>query len=128
MKLLLDTHAVLWWFVGSLSLSPAAREAIDLPQSEVYVSAASGWEIATKFRLGKLPVPSEVVVDLEKMVETEGFRRLSVTFHHGHLAGTLAIPHKDPFDRMLIAQSISEDLTLISNESLFDSYGVTRLW
>lgn len=128
MRLLLDTHALLWWFLGDLSLSPAARQAIDLPESDVYVSAASAWEIATKFRLGKLPIPAAVAIDLEEMVQAEGFRPLPVTFRHGHLAGILAIQHKDPFDRMLIAQAIGEKLTLISNEQLFDGFGVTRLW
>jgi PIN domain nuclease of toxin-antitoxin system len=128
MRLLLDTHALLWWFTGDARLSLPARRAIDAEGADAHVSAASVWEITTKFRLGKLPVPQTLVANLEQMIDGEGFKALPITLRHGHLGGGLAGAHKDPFDRMLIAQAICENLALVSNESVFDSFGVARVW
>lgn len=128
MRLLLDTHALIWWFTGSVHLSRAAREAIDNADGPIYVSAASAWEITTKFRLGKLPAAAELAPNFLPMVAGEGFVPLPITLQHGHLAGSLQGAHKDPFDRILIAQSLIESLTLVSNETAFDAYGVMRLW
>jgi PIN domain nuclease of toxin-antitoxin system len=128
MKLLLDTHALMWWLAGDKSLSRKAREAIQDEDNDVYVSAASAWEIATKFRLGKLPGAEPLVPDIPGIVASQDFSALPIALHHAQRAGTLSGQHRDPFDRMLIAQSQLENMTLISNESLFDSYGITRLW
>lgn len=128
MRLLLDTHAFLWWLAGDPRLSKRARAAIAGEEQEVFVSAASAWEIATKFRLGKLPGASVIVDDIAGAVASQSFLPLSMTLVHAQHAGALSGEHRDPFDRMLIAQSHAEALTLVSNEKLFDRFGVTRLW
>ena len=128
MRLLLDTHALLWWLAGDEALSTAARTAIADEGNTVYVSAASTWEIATKHRIGKLPGVAMIAGDLEGAIRDHGFLGLPVTLRHGQEAGALPGPHRDPFDRMLIAQAISEGMVLISNERVFDDYAVGRLW
>ena len=128
MRLLLDTHALLWWLAGDEALSAAARAAIADDGNTVYVSAASTWEIATKHRIGKLPGVAAIAGDLEAAIHYHGFRGLPVTLRHGQEAGALPGPHRDPFDRMLIAQAIGEGMVLVSNEHLFDDYAVGRLW
>jgi PIN domain nuclease of toxin-antitoxin system len=135
MNALLDTHAFLWWLDGDPSLSERAfdysERAFDYIAREegaVLVSASSAWEIATKHRLGKLPRAGDVAVDVAGCIDAQRFRPLSVTVAHGQRAGALPGIHRDPFDRMLIAQAIMEDCVLISNEAVFERYGVTRLW
>ena len=128
MQLLLDTHTLLWWLAGKSSLSHEAHVAIADEANQVFVSAASAWEIATKHRIGKLPLVSAVVLDLTKTIQDQGFAELPITMSHGHTAGNLPGPHRDPFDRMLVAQAMMENLALISNERIFDNYGVRRLW
>ncbi len=128
MKLLLDTHALLWWFAGDESLSMTAREAISDEQNDVYVSAVSFWEITTKHRLGNLPISGQIASNLEGAVREENFIGLPITPRHGQAAGNLPGPHKDPFDRMLIAQAMLDDMVLVSNEQVFDAYGVRRCW
>ena len=85
-------------------------------------------EIATKFRIGKLPDAWRLATDFEDAILAEGFEPLPITLTHARLAGAMAIPHKDPFDRLLIAQSVTEGMSLVSNEAAFDEFGVTRLW
>lgn len=128
MRLLLDTHALLWWLAGHSSLSRRARSAIEEDDAEVFVSAASAWEITTKHRLGKLPQADLVARDVLTAVESQRFDPMPISMKHAQLAGSLAGPHADPFDRMLIAQAMLEDLTLVSNEKGFDVYGIKRLW
>lgn len=128
MDLLLDTHALLWWLAGDAALSPPARAAIEDTANSVFVSAASAWEIATKFRIGRLPGAAAIVPDLEHVLAAQGFVRLSISFAHGQAAGALPGPHRDPFDRMLIAQAMIDDMALVSKERHFDAYGVRRLW
>jgi PIN domain nuclease of toxin-antitoxin system len=128
LDLLLDTHAFLWWLAGDLALSMPARAAIEDTGNSVFVSAASAWEIATKFRIGKLPGIAAIGPDLEDVLAAQGFVRLPISFSHGQAAGSLPGPHKDPFDRMLMAQAMLDGMVLVSNETRFDSYGVRRLW
>lgn len=128
MRLLLDTHAFLWWLANDSRLSAGARATIADPVSTVFVSAATAWEITTKYRLGKLPGAMLVARDVAADVAAEGFRELPITLAHAQQAGALQGPHKDPFDRMLLAQALVEALTLVSNEQLFDAYGVRRIW
>ena len=128
MRVLVDTHAFLWWLAGNRRLSAAARDVIDNPDNSVLVSAASAWEIATKHRLGKLPGAAIVAGDVRAAIEDHGFQPLAITVAHAERAGRLPGPHRDPFDRMLIAQSLAHDLPLVTNESLFDRYGVRRIW
>ena len=128
MRLLLDTHAFFWWLSGSSRLSLPARQAIADEDNEVMVSAASAWEIATKHRLGKLPDAEALALDIPGAIAGQNFEELPITVEHAVRAGALPGPHRDPFDRMLIAQALSGNLVLVSIESLFDSYGVRRLW
>ena len=128
MRLLLDTHTFLWWLAGDDALSAAARTAIAAESNGIFVSAASVWEIATKHRIGKLPGVAAIVADLNGAICNQGFIGLPIAVRHGQVAGALPGPHRDPFDRMLIAQSMLENLVLVSNEEPFDAYGVTRLW
>lgn len=129
MRLLLDTHAFLWWVFGDPKLSRQARHALaDDETNEAFVSAASAWEITTKFRIGKLPDAAVVARDVAAAIASEGFTELSISVGHTQSAGDLGGRHRDPFDRMLIAQALAEGLTLVSNERAFDAYGVKRLW
>jgi PIN domain nuclease of toxin-antitoxin system len=127
-RLLLDTHAFLWWITDAPALSGVARRAILDEDSEIYVSAASAWEIATKHRIGKLPSAAALAADVAAAVAGAQFVGLPVTLAHAQKAGTLPGPHRDPFDRMLIAQAVLDDLVLVSNEAAFDAYGARRLW
>ena len=127
-KLLLDTHALLWWLDGDERLPAEARERIGDEDNAVLVSAASAWEIATKVRIGKLPGAVEVAERMPEILLSQGFTSLPISIEHARKAGLLAGPHRDPFDRMLIAQAQLENLLLVSNEELFDAYGVQRLW
>ncbi|MCC6622199.1 MAG: type II toxin-antitoxin system VapC family toxin [Deltaproteobacteria bacterium] len=126
--LLLDTHAFLWWLAGDTRLSRRARAAVADEDNEVLVSAASAWEIATKWRLGKLPGVEAIVNDIAGAIAAQAFDTLPVTIVHAQRAGMMAGAHRDPFDRMLIAQALAEGLILVSNEALFDEFGVTRRW
>ena len=128
MRLLLDTHALVWWLEGSARLSVSARRAIADPSNEKLVSAASAWEITTKHRLGKLPGADEFAGEIPWAIADEGFEELPVTVDDGARAGALPGPHSDPFDRMLIAQALSRNLTVVSVDERFDGYGVRRLW
>lgn len=128
MRLLLDTHTFLWWLAGDRRLVRKARTAIGDAQNPVFVSAASAWEVATKHRLGRLPEAGPIATDFARQVVQQGFVSLDITLNHGQRAGSLPGPHRDPFDRMLIAQAQAEGLTLVSNEEVFDRYGVARLW
>ena len=128
MRLLLDTHAFLWWLSGSNRLSSRARGVIADESNEVLVSAASAWEITTKYRLGKLPGAEVVARDVRAVIADQGVRELAVTVSEASRAGGLGGPLRDPFDRMLIAQALELDLVLLSNETVFDAYGIRRLW
>ena len=128
MRLLLDTHAFLWWLTESSRLSEAVRRAILDPPNDKLISAASAWEITTKHRLGKLPGADPIASDIPRAIAAQGFEELPVSVADAARAGALSGPHRDPFDRMLIAQALARDLVLISNESTFDGYGIRRLW
>ena len=128
MRILLDTHALLWWLDGDRRLSQRARRLIDSDQTAVLVSAASAWEICAKFRLGKLPGAAAVATDLMGCLDSQGFAPLSITVDHAQRAGSLPGPHRDPFDRVLIAQSQAEDLPLVTVDPVFGLYGVKVIW
>jgi PIN domain nuclease of toxin-antitoxin system len=128
LRLLLDTHAFIWWLADHRSLSRKAHAAIEDRGNEIYVSAASAWEIATKFRIGKLDEAAVVAADVATSIAEEGFLPLSVSVVHGQIAGALAGEHRDPFDRMLIAQAMLESMTFVSNEARFDAFAIKRLW
>ena len=128
MQLLLDTHAFIWWLSGSDRLPLTARQTIADDGNAVFVSAASAWEIATKYRLGKIPNAAELALDISGAIAGQNFETLPITVDDAVRAGTFPGPHRDPFDRMLIAQALARNLVFVSNESLFDRYGVRRLW
>jgi PIN domain nuclease of toxin-antitoxin system len=123
-RLLLDTHAVLWWLNDDTALSEPARALIADPANEPFVSTASVWEIAIKRSLGKLSAP-------ETLPEAIGLSRLSwlgITVEHAWAVRTLPMHHRDPFDRLLVAQALSERVPLISTDDRLDAYGVDRRW
>lgn len=128
MRLLLDTHALIWWLAGDETLGRRAREAIGDEANSVAVSAASAMEVATKFRIGKLPAAALLARDFEAIIADQGFAELPITVRHARLAGEMNIAHRDPFDRLLIAQAQAEDMALVSNKSLFDGFAVKRIW
>lgn len=125
---LLDTHALLWWLFDDPKLSSRARQAIAHPEHRLWVSAASAWEIATKARLGKLPESGDVPARLEYYLRKARFSELAVTLNHGLRAGALPGPHRDPFDRMLMAQSLATGYPIITIDPIFSEYGVPVLW
>ena len=128
MRLLLDTHTFLWWLDGDRRLPTRVRALIGEPANEVLVSAASVWEITTKARLGKLPGATDIAADVPACIASQGFVPLPITVHHAQRAGALPGSHRDPFDRMLIVQAQSEGVPIASNETVFDDYGITRVW
>jgi PIN domain nuclease of toxin-antitoxin system len=128
LRLLLDTHALIWWLAGDEALSSLARDAIADEANLVAVSAASAMEVATKTRLGKLPGAALLTQNFAALIADQGFAELAITVRHARLAGEMNIAHKDPFDRLLIAQAQAEDMALVSNETLFDDFAVRRLW
>jgi PIN domain nuclease of toxin-antitoxin system len=121
MRLLLDTHAWLWWLSDDRRLGRRARQALGDPRSEIFVSAASAWEISIKSALGKLRIRK---ADLEAEIAANGFLELPIRTRHALLAGRLAPLHEDPFDRMLVAQAQLEGLAVVSADPVFAGYGV----
>ena len=128
MRLLLDTHALLWWFTDDPRLSKSARDAIANESNAVLVSATSAWEIATKHRLGKLGDIAEVVDRFNELVAADGFEHLPVSYLHGLKAGSYPVAHRDPFDRMLAAQSELESVSLVTRDPAFAAFGTKTLW
>ncbi len=120
MNLLLDTHVLLWWLDDHPSLSRRTRDVIEEGENLVFVSAATVWEIRIKQALGKLEIPP----DFKGILESQPFFFLDITAEHAHAVGELPLHHRDPFDRMLIAQAMTERLTLITHDVRFKSYGV----
>ncbi|MBS3936711.1 MAG: type II toxin-antitoxin system VapC family toxin [Sulfuritalea sp.] len=128
MRFLLDTHALLWWMADDPRLSSRARELIADERNSILVSAASAWEITTKFRLGKLPIAETAVPRFNELIEADGFEHLPVTYLHALRAGSLAVEHRDPFDRMLAAQSALEAAPLITRDPVFTAFGTAVVW
>jgi PIN domain nuclease of toxin-antitoxin system len=128
LRALLDTHALIWWFSDDPSLSQTIRGIIADTDNTLVVSAASAWELAIKYQQGKLRKVADLVSNFSGRIDREGFQLLPISAEHGIRAGLLPGPHKDPFDRMLIAQSQAENMPIISNEAVFEAYGVRRLW
>jgi PIN domain nuclease of toxin-antitoxin system len=123
-RLLLDTHAVLWWMAGATSLSATAEGAIADPANQILVSAASVWEIAMKCALGQLHAPD----GLPDAIAEEGFDWLPVTAAHAWAVGRLPLHHRDPFDRLLIAQAKVEGVAILTADPRFGAYGVGVRW
>lgn len=126
--LLLDTHALLWWLLDSPHLSRTARDAIAAPDQRVLVSAASAWELGTKYRIGKLPDAQDIVANLAQYLRKQRFEPLPISLDHALAAGQLPGPHRDPFDRMLMAQAQLERAWVVTVDPVFSAYGVGVLW
>lgn len=121
MRLLLDTHVLLWWLADDRKLAKAGREVIANPDNDVHVSSASVWEAAIKVALGRLEIELD---DLEDAIVQNGFRPLPIGFRHAVTAGRLPSVHRDPFDRMLVAQASVEELRVVSHDRVFERYGL----
>ena len=121
MKILLDTHILLWWLDDAVKLSSKSRSLISDTNHIAFVSAATIWEISIKCAIGKLSVPG----DMKQALQANGFEVISITFEHAERAGKLPRHHDDPFDRMLIAQSEIENFTLLSHDKRFKQYAIT---
>jgi len=128
MRLLVDTHAFLSWLTDDPALPAPARKHLARAGNTVLVSSASAWEIATKFRIGKLPDDGDLLADFAGYMVRERFEGLPISTDHAVRAGLLPGPHKDPFDRMLIAQAQAENIPVLSNDAAFDAYSIRRLW
>jgi len=128
MRLLLDTHSFLWWVTDDPRLPASTRAAIADEANAIFISAASAWEIATKHRLGKLDGAAEAVKRFAELVAADGFEHLPVTYGHALKAGSFHTIHRDPFDRMLAAQSELEGLVLVTRDPGFEPFGTRTLW
>ena len=128
MRYLLDTHTLLWFLQGSPKLSDAVATRIEAEDAENFVSIATVWEIAIKISFGKLRVPYSLDTDLPRILSENGFVTLPLAFSHMAMFTKLPFHHRDPFDRLLIAQATIKGLTILSRDSAFDAYEITREW
>ncbi len=127
MKVLIDTHALFWWFSDATKLSRRAVSLIASPKNTVLVSAATAWELAIKVNLGKIDALG-LVVELRNHVMEEGFAELPISIEHAATAGLLPLHHRDPFDRLLVAQAQAMHLPILSADRVLDEYDIKRLW
>ena len=128
MRFLLDPHALLWWWTDDPKLPDSARSLILDEGNTILVSAASAWEISTKHRLSRLAIGAEVIARFRELLDADGFQHLPISYLHALHAGGLASEHRDPFDRILAAQSRLESAPLISRDDMFATLGVARRW
>ncbi|OOG24918.1 twitching motility protein PilT [Thioalkalivibrio denitrificans] len=128
MRILLDTHALLWWLTNDSRLSANARAAIGGLENAVLVSAASAWEIATKHRLGKLEIGGEVLQRFDELITADGFTHLAVNYRQAIHAGAYPVNHRDPFDRILAAQAELEQVPLVTADPAFRDFSIRCLW
>ena len=128
MRVLLDTHALAWWFENDERLGIKAKAAIGSGANTVLVSVVSAFEMSLKHRIGKWPEIAPLLRNLADYLQGQQFDVLQLSLQHAELAGNLPVSHRDPFDRLLIAQATLEDAMLVSNERVFDQFGVRRLW
>jgi PIN domain nuclease of toxin-antitoxin system len=128
MRVLLDTHAFLWWLEDAPALSKRARKAISEPANECLLSLASCWEMAIKLSLGKLRLPSPIEQFVPEQLSANAFRQLDINFRHVARIATLPFHHRDPFDRLLAAQALEEHCAIVSADRTFGKYGVKCIW
>jgi PIN domain nuclease of toxin-antitoxin system len=128
MRYLLDTHAFLWFVTANPRLSATARQTILSPAQEIFLSIVTPWEIAIKVGLGKLVLSEPLAVYIPRELKRNQIQLLPVTIDHTATVSALPPHHRDPFDRMLIAQALTEGIPVLSADRAFDPYGVTRLW
>lgn len=128
MKLLLDTHAFLWFITDDPQLSAVARGLIADPDNEILVSPASYWEIAIKVRIGKYTLSAPYETLIAQGIDGNGFKILPIEPRHTAILTTMPFHHRDPFDRLLVAQSEIEQVPVVSVDAVLDAYGIQRLW
>lgn len=128
MKLLLDTHVFLWWLTADEQLSPRAKRVIRDGKNEVFFSAASAWEIAIKAKLGRVTLPEDAERYIPAQLELNAFQVLPIRVQHALRVASLPDLHRDPFDRLLVAQALIEDLTVITKDRRLSGYSVRVLW
>lgn len=128
MRVLLDTHAFLWWVEDAPALSKRARSAISNPANECLVSLASCWEMAIKLSLGRLRLPGAIERFIPEQLSVNAFRQLEISIRHVARVATLPFHHRDPFDRLLAAQALEEGCPIVSADRSFRAYGVRRIW
>ncbi|MCP9493386.1 MAG: type II toxin-antitoxin system VapC family toxin [Pyrinomonadaceae bacterium MAG19_C2-C3] len=128
MKLLLDTHSFMWFVAGDTRLSKTAREAIEDAANEKFVSVASAWEIAIKHSLGKIVLSEPYEIFMSGQIAVNGFELLNITVEHTAIVANLELHHRDPFDRLLIAQAMVEGMTIVSKDDAFKAYPVICAW
>lgn len=128
MRVLLDTHAFLWWITDDERLSAPARGAIAASENEVFVSAASAWEISTKSRMGRLPIPEPWDGFISTHLEKNAFQPLAITMRHTFGITSLPELHRDPFDRILVAQALAEEMPLVSGDREIQACPVSTIW
>lgn len=128
MRAILDTHTFLWWVVDDPQLSPLCRQIITDGSNTIYFSVASAWEIAIKYQIGKLPLPDRPDIYVTDRVKTNGFEILGINLHHALHTSDLPLLHRDPFDRILIAQSKTENIPLLTADPLIAQYDVLTVW
>ena len=128
MKLLLDTHALLWWISDDDRLSARARALVGDGANEVFVSAVSAWEIVVKAGIGRLEVPDPIDRFVVSQLEANAFHALAITMRHALGLASLPDVHRDPFDRMLASQALLDDLALVSGDRVFAGYPVATEW
>ena len=128
MRLLLDTHVLLWWHDQPARLTETAYDAINDLGNDVFISVVNGWEMQIKAQLGKLTLPKPLHIILQEEQTTNGFRLLPVTIEHVYALDSFPLHHRDPFDRLLIAQAHQEGLTLVTHDPKLSPYSVSLLW
>jgi PIN domain nuclease of toxin-antitoxin system len=128
MRILLDTHTFVWWLDEDIKLSEGARAVIIDQQNEIFVSAATAWELATKVRRGRWNAARRLVTDFHDLLAAEQFEPLMISTKHALLAGGLAGHHNDPFDRMLAAQALSDDMCVLTIDPEISSLGARTVW
>jgi PIN domain nuclease of toxin-antitoxin system len=127
-RLLLDTNAFLWWVDDALELSTTARRVIATADNECFLSMASCWEMAVKSSLGKLKLKKPVMHFVQDQIASNDFRLLNIDLRHVSKVEAMPFHHRDPFDRLLIAQAVSEKLSIVSSDTIFSEYGVKIVW
>lgn len=128
MRFLLDTHAVLWAATGDERLPETVARKVSAPDAKIYYSAVSGYEMALAHKLDRWPEAASVLAAFDSRLAAAGWIELPLLASHGVMAGAFSMTHRDPFDRMLAAQAICEDLTLVSKDAAIDQFGVRRAW
>jgi PIN domain nuclease of toxin-antitoxin system len=127
MKVLLDTHVLVWWLEDAERLSKQAAKIIGNPENHILISAVVGWELAIKVSTGKIK-PRSILDRLDRVLEQESFSELPIALDTAVRAGLLPLHHRDPFDRVLVAQAQSLDMPIVSADAVLDLYNVRRLW